>query len=74
MIIFDIPYTASLRGEWSVLVSNDGHPEFKSRRDAIRFAVSSALTVRHKGGETLISVEGSDGQWRMFDDQAKGVA
>ncbi|HEV2679538.1 MAG TPA: hypothetical protein VGV14_03485 [Rhodanobacter sp.] len=72
MIIFDIPYAPLHHGKWSVEVSNDGHPEFKSRQDALRFAVSAALTAGH-GDDTLINIEGVDGQWRMFDHQAKGV-
>lgn len=72
MIIFDIPYAPSHPGKWSVEASNDGYSEFKSRQDALRFAVSAALKAQH-GGDTLINVEGVDGQWRMFDHQAKGV-
>jgi hypothetical protein len=74
MIIFDIPYAPSHHGEWPVRVSNDGHPEFKSRHDALRFAVCSALEAQQRGEETLISLEGVDGKWRMFDHRAKGVA
>jgi hypothetical protein len=72
MIIFDIPYAPLHSGKWSVEVSNDGHPEFKSRQDALRFAVGAALKAQHD--DTLINVEGVDGHWRMFDHQAKGVA
>jgi hypothetical protein len=74
MIIFDIPYAPSHHGEWPVRVSNDGHPEFKSRQDVLRFAVSAALKVQQRGEDTLISVEGVDGKWRMFDHRVKGVA
>jgi hypothetical protein len=74
MIIFDIPYAPLRHGGWSVEVSNDGHPEFESRQDALRFAVNSALTAKQRGDDILITVEGVDGQWRMFDHQAKGIA
>jgi len=74
MIFFDIPYSPAHKGAWSVDVSNDGHPEFKSRHDALRFAVNSALNAQHWGEATLITVEGIDGKWRMFDNAAKGVA
>jgi hypothetical protein len=74
MIIFDIPYAPLRHGEWSVQVSNDGHSEFKSRKDALRFAVSSAVHAQQRGDDTLITVEGGDGQWRMFDHQVKGLA
>lgn len=74
MIIFDVPYAPLRHGEWSVDVSNDGHPKFKSRQDAIRFAVGSALKAQQQGGDTLITVEGIDGQWRMFASRVKGVA
>ncbi|WP_158754029.1 hypothetical protein [Dyella sp. S184] len=73
MIIIDIPYAPSRHGEWSVSVSNDGHSEFKSRMDALRFAISAALRAQQRGNDTLITVEGVDGQWRMFDHLAKGV-
>jgi hypothetical protein len=74
MIIFDIPYAPLRDGGWSVDVSNDGRPKFKSRKDAIRFAVSAALKAQQQGGDTLITVEGVDGQWRMFDHRARGIA
>ena len=74
MIIFDIPYAPSHHGEWSVDVSNDGHSEFKSRQDALRFAVNVALQAQQQGDATLITVEGVDGLWRMFGHRAKGVA
>jgi hypothetical protein len=73
MIIFNIPFAPLRHGEWSVVVSNDGHPEFKSRLDALRFAISAALRVQQQGNDALITIEGVDGQWRMFDPQAKGV-
>jgi hypothetical protein len=74
MIIFDIPYAPSHHGEWPVRVSNDGYPKFKSRQNALRFAVSSAIRAQQQGDETVISIEGVDGKWRMFDHRAKGVA
>jgi len=74
MIIFDIPYAPLHHGQWSVDVSNDGHPEFKSRKDALRFAVNTALKAQQQGDDTLITVEGVDGQWRMFDHRVRGVA
>jgi hypothetical protein len=74
MIIFDIPYAPLRQGEWSVEVSNDGHSVFKSRQDALRFAISSAVNAQQRGDDTLITVQGGDGQWRMFDHRVKGVA
>ncbi|OOG52323.1 hypothetical protein B0E48_17295 [Rhodanobacter sp. C03] len=59
---------------WLVQVSNGGHPEFKTRVDAIRFAVGAARKVKHRGDEALITVEGVDGQRRAFDHDAKGIA
>jgi len=41
--------------------------------DALRFAISAALRAQQRGNDTLITVEGVDGQWRMFDHLAKGV-
>lgn len=73
MITFDIPYS-SANGRWAVQVSNDGHPEFKTRIDAIRFAVDAALKAQQHGGVALITVEGVDGRRRAFDHEAKGVA
>jgi hypothetical protein len=73
MIIFDVPYAPLHHGEWSVGVSNGDHPKFKSRKDAIRLAVSAALKAQQQGGDTLITVEGVDGQRRMFDHRAKGI-
>jgi hypothetical protein len=72
MIIIDIPYAPSHPGEWSVGASNDSHSEFKSCLDALRFAVSAALKAQQQGNDTLINVEGVDGQWRTFDHRAKG--
>ena len=74
MIIFDIPYAPSRQGEWSVEVSNEGHSEFKSRKDALRFAVRSAVRAQQQGDDTRITIEGGDGRWRLFDHHAKGVA
>ncbi|MFC5580199.1 hypothetical protein [Rhodanobacter terrae] len=72
MIIFDIPYAPLRHGKWSVAVSNNGHPEFRSRQDALRFAVSAALKAR-RVGDAVINIEGVDGRWRMFDHRAKGI-
>jgi Uncharacterized protein conserved in bacteria (DUF2188) len=74
MIIFDVPYAPKYDGNWSVAVSNDGHSEFTTRTDALRFAVDSALDAKRHGDESMIAIEGSDGRWRMFDHRAKGVA
>jgi len=74
MIFFDIPYSPAQMGTWSVDVSNDGSPEFNSRHEALRFAVSSALRAQQWGETSLITIEGVDGRWRMFDHMAKGVA
>ncbi|TPG44848.1 hypothetical protein EAH75_19320 [Rhodanobacter glycinis] len=73
MIIFDIPYAPLHPGEWCVGSSNDGHSEFNSRLDALRFAISAALKVQQEGNDALITVEGIDGQWRKFDHRAKGI-
>lgn len=72
MIIFDIPYAPLQPGRWSVEVSNGSHSEFKSRQDALQFAVHAALTAQPEN-DALINVEGVDGQWRLFDHQAKGI-
>jgi hypothetical protein len=73
MIVFDIPYAPLHQGEWSVGASNDGRSKFKSRLDALRFAISVAVKAQQQGNDTLINVEGVDGHWRMFDHRAKGV-
>lgn len=72
MITFDIPYSPA-NGRWAVQVSNDGHPEFKTRIDAIRFAVDAALKAQQHGDGSLITVEGVDGRRRAFDHEVKGV-
>ena len=74
MIIFDVPFARSLNGAWLVNVSNDGCVEFKSRQDALWFAIHRARKAQQAGTEALINVEGIDGQWRLFDHRAKGVA
>lgn len=74
MIIFDVPFARSLNGAWLVNVSNDGCCEFKSRQDALWFAIHRARTARQAGAEALVNVEGIDGRWRLFDHHAKGVA
>jgi hypothetical protein len=72
MIIFDIPYSPA-NGRWAVQVGTDGHPEFKTRIDAIRFAVDAALKAQQHGDDALITVEGVDGRRRAFDPEVKGV-
>ena len=74
MITFDIPYAPVRYGIWSVDVSNNGQPEFTSRKEALRFAVAAALISHQLGDSALINVEGVDGQWRMFDHGMKGMA
>ncbi|WP_426690656.1 hypothetical protein [Rhodanobacter ginsengiterrae] len=73
MIIFDIPYAPLHHGEWCVGSSNDGHSEFTSRLDALRYAINAALKVQQQGSDARITIEGVDGQWRMFDHRAKGI-
>ena len=73
MITFDIPYSPA-NGKWAVQVSNDGHPAFKTRIDAIRFAVDRALKAQQHGDDALITIEGVDGLRRSFDHEVKGVA
>ena len=74
MIIFDVPFARSLNGAWLVNVNNNGGCEFKSRQDALWFAIHRACKAQQAGAEALINVEGIDGQWRLFDHHAKGVA
>jgi hypothetical protein len=74
MVIYDIPYAPCRDGGWHVDISNAGHRRFNKRRDALRFAIDCALSAQRRGEETLISIEGIDGVWRMFDRHVKGVA
>jgi hypothetical protein len=74
MIIFSVPHAPIHPGVWSVDVSDHDHSEFKSRHDAVRFAVNAARTSQQEGRAALVSIEGVDGHWRLFDHQGKGVA
>jgi len=48
-------------------------PQFKSRVDALRFAIRAALKSEQDGATAFVAVEGIDGQWRMFDHAGKGI-
>ena len=48
-------------------------PQFKSRVDALRFAIRAALKSEQDGATAFVAVEGIDGHWRMFDHAGKGV-
>jgi len=73
MIIFDIPFAPLRHGGWSVGACNNGRSKFKSRIDALRFAINAALEVQQQGDDALITIEGVDGRWRMFDHRARGL-
>ncbi len=74
MIIFDIPYAPEPSGGWIVHASNDLHAEFRSRTDALRYAIDAALHEEQRGDTSAINIEGADGRWRMFDPNAKGLS
>jgi hypothetical protein len=73
MIIFNVAYAPLHSGAWAVDVSKDGHPEFVSRQDALRFAIGAALKAETRGEDARIAIEGVDGRWRLFDHEAKGI-
>jgi hypothetical protein len=73
MTTFDIPYVQVHPGVWSVKAGEFDFPRFKSRVDALRFAITAALKSEQEGRTALIAIEGVDGQWRMFDYLEKGV-
>jgi hypothetical protein len=73
MTIFNIPYEPLQQGGWSVDASNQVLWKFRSRRDAIRFAVGAAVKAQQSGDESRIVIEGIDGRWRSFDHAVKGV-
>jgi len=74
MIMFSLSYAPVHPGVWSVDAGNNDCPEFKSRLDALRFAVGAAVRSEQGGHTALIAIEGVDGQWRLFDHQTKGMA
>jgi len=74
MIMFSLSYAPVHPGVWSVDAGNDDRPEFKSRLDALRFAVRAAVISEQGGHTALIAIEGIDGRWRLFDHQTKGIA
>jgi len=74
MFTLKIPYAPVHPGVWSVNADDRDFPQFKSRVDALRFAIREALKFEQDGRPALIAVEGVDGQWRMFDHAGKGVA
>ena len=74
MIIFDIPYAPEPSGGWLVQASNHLRAEFRSRTDALRYAIDAALHEELRGDRSAINIEGADGRWRMFDPNAKGLS
>lgn len=50
-----------------LLVSDGDRQYFRSRKDALAFAIQQCYEQRAPEGEPIINIEGSDGQWRSFD-------
>ena len=73
MITFRVSYAPVHPGIWSVDIGDQGCSQFKSRVDALRFAIQAALKSEQDGATAFVAVEGIDGHWRMFDHAGKGV-
>jgi len=73
MITFRVSYAPVHPGVWSVDTGDHVRPQFKSRVDALRFAIRAALKSEQDGATAFVAVEGIDGQWRMFDHAGKGI-
>jgi hypothetical protein len=73
MTAYRLSYAPVQPGLWAVDTGNDVCPQFKSRVDALRFAIAEALKSEQDGHHALIAIEGIDGQWRMFDHAGKGI-
>jgi hypothetical protein len=54
-------YAPRLSGVWSVDIGQHGCSVFKSRVDALRFAIVAALESVQEGRSALVAVEGIDG-------------
>ncbi|MFK2901486.1 DUF2188 domain-containing protein [Dyella jejuensis] len=70
MFIFDIPYSPAESETWLVLNGEDAKP-FRSRGEALRYAMTEAARVPDVSA--AISIEGADGQWRLFDRSMQPV-
>jgi hypothetical protein len=73
MITFRVSYAPVQPGVWSVDTGGRVCPQFKSRVDALRFAIRAALKAEQGGANAFVAVEGIDGHWRMFDHAGKGI-
>ena len=67
MRLFEIPFDSEPSGDWVVPVVGDSERRFASRDKALAFALTLANEDRNHGyGDSLVCVQGADGQWRLF--------
>lgn len=63
-LLLDVPFHPGPDG-FTVLLGEDRH-DFSTRLKAMKFAMDLARTHVLRGGAAFVSVEGADGQWRLF--------
>jgi Uncharacterized protein conserved in bacteria (DUF2188) len=65
--LFEIPFCPESEHGWTIPIPGDGEKQFRSRDDALAFALQLAKQQRYaEGKESFLCVEGADGQWRLF--------
>lgn len=74
--MFRIPQPATqLPAPMAVVIMDDHHTQrFSSRREALAYALRECrAAVRRGESNTVIDIQGADGQWRSFDSRLMPV-
>ena len=69
MIVFDIPLLPA-HDAWNVDLPS-GSRRFFTRHEALQFAAAEASRLTRSGQCAFLSIEGSDGRWRLFGPDLK---
>ncbi|MFC5435286.1 DUF2188 domain-containing protein [Rhodanobacter umsongensis] len=68
MKLIEVPFRPDQDNGWTIPIPGGGEKQFKSRDEALAFALKLAKQQQRGTNATsrYLCVEGADGQWRLF--------
>jgi hypothetical protein len=73
MLVFDIPFQPA-NGAWHIETCNGQGHSVGARHHAVQFAAKEAARLSASMGGAYLSIEGEDGEWRLFGPDLKAPA
>ncbi|HET6432193.1 hypothetical protein [Dyella sp.] len=74
LVVLQVPFERRVDGSWVVNVRHGEDRHFRTRVAGLAFAVEEARRLSRRDVPAIVSVEGADGHWRVFDTGMKHFA